>query len=423
MKPTIKEYPSGLRLIVEPMPSFKSVATSVFIIAGSRDESPKQWGLSHFVEHMLFKGTTTRSAQDIANTLSGLGVDYNAYTSTNATCYHTRGLGNNVDVCCDILSDMYFNLKFSDEDFKREADVICQEIAMRDDHPRLALSELAAETFYADTKYGHNIAGTTETVLAMTPDDIHDYIKTHYVAPKTIISFSGDITVEHAEKLVEKYFVPHFKGSAKPLEQPLTDHKINPSQQFVSKEKDTEQQNVAILFPIMNNNHDERWAMSFVNEIFSSDMSSRLFISVRDKLGLVYSISGGMSLADLGGYYYIYFSCTPKNTSKVLKTINEELKRLKGDGVTEAEVKKVKNIKLAEKLYQGESVEGVNQRNVRYLSEFNRIVPVEEYLENVNKIELADVNRIANKYLNYDNVIVAAVGKSLDKLKPFDFLS
>ena len=427
MKNVIKTYPCGLRVVIRPMPNFKSVATSIFVSVGSRDElagengKGGEFGLSHFVEHMLFKGTKTRSSREIANTLSGLGVDYNAWTGTNATCYHTKGLNSNLETCCDILSDMYFNLKFKDDDFARECEVIVQEIAMRDDHPRMCLGELCAETFFAGTQYGHNIAGTVESVRAFKPEDIYKYMYKHYTAPKTIICFAGDITVKQADEMIKKYFLPNFDKKEKPVLRDLKDHILMPPQSFVTKQKDTEQQNVAVMFPVMNNNHDDKYAVTFLHEILSGDMSSRLFESVRDRLGLVYSIGGGMSLTHLGGYYYIYFSCTPKHTDMVLRTIASEVEHIKQDGVSEEEIQKVKNIKHADRLFESENVESSNQRNGSLLLEFNDIQPVEDYLENINAVNAAQVKAAAEKYLNYKNATVAIVGNKV-KIKPFEIL-
>jgi predicted Zn-dependent peptidase len=421
MKNIIKTHPSGLRVVIRTMPNFKSVATSVYVAVGSRDELSNEFGLSHFVEHMLFKGTTTRTSEQITGELSGLGVDYNAYTSTSATCYHTRGLATNIDKCCDILSDMYFNLKFKEEDFRREAEVIVQEILMRDDHPRLALSELAAESFWAGTVYGHNIAGTVESVRSFKPEDIYAYMRKHYTAPNTIIAFAGDVTEKQADEMVTKYFMPKFTELANPNVRIKPESLHKPKQQFATKIKDTEQQNVALLFPACAQRDADRFPLIFLNEIFSSDMSSRLFTSVRERQGLVYSISGGLALYDIGGYYYIYFSCTPGNTEKVLTTIADEIKKLCADGVTNEEMQKVRNIKQTDRLFESENVEATNQRNVTLLAEFNEIETAEEYLRQVDAVTQDDVKNVANKYLNYDSAVLALVGKNV-KLEPFKVL-
>jgi len=421
MENIVKTYPCGLRMIVRTMPNFKSVATSVFVGVGSCDEEKDEQGLSHFVEHMMFKGTETREGEDIAQTLSSLGVEYNAYTSTNATCYHTRGLITNLDTCCDILSDMYFNMKFEDDEFYREAEVIIQEIAMRDDHPRSALSELCALTFFDGTPYGHSIAGTIKDVRSFKPADIYKYVKKHYTAPNTIIAFAGDISLAQAELMLKKYFLSKFKGKGKPILRVLEDKILFPKSQFVKRKKSIEQQNVAILFPACNSSNNDKYIFTYINEIISADMSSRLFLSVRDKMGLVYSISGGLHLTPIGGYYYIWFSCTPKNTEKVLKIIAEEIVRFKKEGATALEMQKVRNLKQSDRLFESENVEQINQRNVTWLSEFNNIETIEQYLAKVNKITENDVLTAAKKYLNYDNVIVAAVGPAI-KGKPFEIL-
>jgi predicted Zn-dependent peptidase len=423
MENIIKTYPSGLRLVVQPMPGFKSVATSIMVGAGSRDEEMNEHGLSHFVEHMLFKGTTTRTCAEIAETLSGLGVDYNAYTMVNVTCYYIRGLISNVETCCDILSDMYFNLKFKDEDFAREAEVIIQELASREDVPGIVAGELCARTFFAGTPYGHSVGGTVEDVKNFKPKDIYNYRAKHYIAPKTVISFAGNITVAKAEELVAKYFLSKFTSNAKPRKYALdANKKIVPPQNFVLKEKDIEQQNVMILFPVMNNFNEDKYKMTFVAEILSNgDMSSRLFVSVRDKLGLVYQIAGGCSLTHLGGYYYIFFSCTPENTEKALATIAEEIAKIKSGGVTEEEVAKIKNIKHSDTLFNSESTRIISDQNANLLSEFNEIQTDREYLEKINAVTAGDIKKAANKYLNFENAIVGIVGKDI-KVKPFSIL-
>ena len=422
MENIVKTYPCGLRVIVRNMPNFSSSCVSVFVAAGSRDEEENEFGISHFCEHMLFKGTETRTSEQISGTLSSLGVEYNAYTSTSATCYHTRGLKTNLDTCCDILSDMYFNLKIDEADFKREGEVIVQEIAMHEDNPRSALGELSALTFFDNTPYGHSIAGTVESVRGFSPKDIYNYIKKHYIAKKTIVAFAGDVTTEQADKMVKKYFLPGFSGGkTNPKVLTINNEHVLPPQQFVTKTKDIEQHNVAVLFPVRNNRHPDKYVLTFINEIFSSDMASRLFSSVRDKLGLVYTISGGITLTHIGGYYYIYFSCTPKNTEKVLHTIKQELDRLKKDGVTQDEVAKVKNMKLADRLFELENVEATNQRNAAQLAEFNEIETAEEYLAKINKVTRKDVARVVDNYLKFDNAIVAIVGNDIT-LEPFKLL-
>jgi len=411
MENIIKTFPCGLRMIVRPMPNFKSVATSVHVGVGSRNEEKHEWGLSHFTEHMLFKGTTTRTAEQIAQTLSSLGVQYNAYTSNTATCYHTKGLLTNLDDCCDVLSDMYFNLKFTDEDFKRETGVILQEISMYEDQPRHVLHALCSETFFAGTTYAHPILGTAKSVKSFKPSHVHGFIKKHYTASNTIISFAGDITATQAEAMVKKYWLSKFKDKAKPNLPVKTDKTLNPPSGIAKRKKKIAQHNAAVLFPVPNFFHGDKYALTFIDGIFSDDMSSRLFTSVREKLGLVYAISGGFDVTDIGGFYYIWFSCTPDKTQTVLKTINSEIANLKANGVTEDEVQKVKNVLRARRLFKAENVERTNQRNVTQLSTHGEIETDAQYLSKIDKIKAGDVMAMANKYLDMDKAIICVVGK------------
>ncbi|MCL2587450.1 MAG: insulinase family protein [Firmicutes bacterium] len=416
MKPIIKVYPSGMRLVVQPMPNFKSVSTNIFIAVGSRDEEDNEHGLSHFVEHMLFKGTTTRSAEDISSTLDGLGVDLNAYTSNDATCYWTKGIAVNTEQCVDVMSDMYFNTQFADEDFYKEAEVIVQEIHMRDDEPRSAMFDLARETFFTGTPLGHDIAGTVEDIRGYKPEDIYNYIKKHYIPSKTIVSFSGDITIEKASELAEKYFESKFEKQSKPkIKNTPEDSKVIPNRVFVTKVKDTEQHNMTLFFPIVNNVHPDRYIWAYIYEILAAGMSSRLFSSVREKLGLVYSISGGVALYDIGGYFYIWFSCTPNNTKKVLETIKSEIEKFKQEGPTQEEMSKVRNQRECQELFNAEQTHVVNARNATSLAEFNKIKSLEEYLSDINKVTINDVLRVSNQYLKYDNAVLAGVGREFAK--------
>ena len=404
-----------MRLVVHPMPNFKSVSTNVYITVGSRDEQDNEHGLSHFVEHMLFKGTTTRTAEDIAGTLDGLGVDLNAFTSNDATCYWTKGIAENTETCMDVLSDMYFNTKFADEDFYKEAEVIIQEIHMRDDNPRNAMFDLARETFFAGTPFGHDIGGTVEDIKSFKPADIYNYIKKHYIPSKTLLSFAGDISLEQAEALATKYFESRFKTKSEPkIKDTPEDLRVVPNKAFVKRTKDTEQHNMTIFFPIINNVHPDRYTWAYIYEILASGMSSRLFTSVREKLGLVYTISGGVALYDLGGYFYIWFSATPNNTKKVLQTIKSEIERFKREGPTEEEMSKVRNQRQCQELFNAEETQVMGTKNAASLAEFNKIKTTEEFLADLNAVTIADVKRVAGEFLNLGSTVIAGVGREFD---------
>ena len=411
MEPIIKTYPNGLRLVVNPMQNFKSVAFSMLVMVGSGDEQPQEYGLSHYCEHMLFKGTKQRSGQQIIDELSMLSVDYNAWTSEDATCYHTKGIADNLEQCVDIFSDMYFNSQFTREDFDKEGDVIVQEIAMHEDSPMSVLFDQLNTTYFRGTKYEHPVAGYAEAIKRYQPDDVYHYLKKHYIAPNTIIGFAGDISLARAEALVAKYFLPYFAQNQAAHKVRVNNTTLRPVAANVSKKKDTEQQHVALVFPACNQFDRDRHALKLLKLILGGDMSSRLFINVREKLGLVYSISAGVDLSDIGGYFVVLFSCTPKNTKKVIEVTKREIANLLANGVQEQELIKVRNFCHVQKLFQAEKTVAVNESNVTKLASLGEIMSAADELALIDGLTVADLNQVAQKYLNVDLMTTVVVGK------------
>lgn len=408
---SIKQYDNGLRLVVEHMPNYKSVVLSVEVTVGSGDELPNEQGLSHFCEHMLFKGTKRRTGQQIIDEFSMLSVDYNAWTSEAATCYHTKGIADNLEQCMDLLSDMYFNLQFTAEDFDKEGDVIVQEIAMHSDNPYSLLYDELNTAYFRGTKYEHPVAGFAKAIKKYQPDDIYNYIKKHYIAPNTIISLAGDITLARAEKLVQKYFLANFPKKAAQPKVHANVPAICPSATQVKKKKDTAQQHVALVFPACNQFDHDRYALRLLLLIFGGDMSSRLFINVREKLGLVYSIHASLELSDIGGYFDVVFSCTPKNTKKVIDIVLQEIQKLHEQGITAQELEKARNFRRVRRLFDSENTVAINTRNADELREYGAIKTTEEFFKILDALTVEDVNAVAKKYLVPSKMSTVVVGK------------
>jgi len=413
MDSIIKTYPNGLRLVVTPMANFKSVAFSMLIMAGSGDETSNEQGLSHFCEHMLFKGTKRRTGQQIIDEFSELGVNYNAWTSESATCYHTKAIAENVEACVDLFSDMYFNTKFEVDDFDKEGDVIVQEIAMHEDNPTSVMYDRLNQVYYKGTKYEHPVAGFASAIKKYQPKDIYNYLKKHYIAKNTIIGFAGDINLTRAEELIEKYFTPNFPLYEVPQEpkQRANVLPIKPVPTNLHVKKDTEQQHVALAMPVCNQYNQDRYALTLLSLLLGGDMSSRLFINVREKLGLVYSIHAELELCDIGGTLKIVFSCTPENTQKVINVINQEIQKLQSDGIVQEELNKYRNQWHLHRLFGSEITSSVNDHAVNVLAIHNRIISVEEELKNVDALQVADINQVIKKYLTTENIVSVIVGK------------
>ncbi len=411
METIIKTYPNGLRLVVTPMANFKSVAFSMLVMAGSGDETKAEEGLSHFCEHMLFKGTTKRTGQQIIEEFAHLGVQYNAWTSESATCYHTKAVAVNLESCLDLFSDMYFNLKFETEDFDKEGDVIVQEIAMHEDQPMSVMYDKMDSLFYKGTKYEHPVAGYAKVIKTYQPADIYQYVKKHYIAPNTILAFAGDITLARAEALVAKYYLPFMSTTPAKPKQRQNIPAIQPAPTMLPVKKDTEQQHVILTIPVCNQYSDDRYALNLFKLLFGGDMSSRLFISVREKLGLVYSIVTDMELSDIGGTFSVVFSCTPKNTQKVIEVVKQELDTALREGVSDVELTKYRNQWHLQRLFDSEVTGRVNARCVDQVATRNQVISYEDELKIVDALTVADVNAVIRKYLNKDKIITVIVGK------------
>ena len=411
MKTMIKTYPNGLRLVVTPMADFKSVAFSMLVMVGSGDETKNEEGLSHFCEHMLFKGTTRRTGQQIIEEFAHLGVQYNAWTSESATCYHTKAVAANLENCLDLFADMYFNLKFEPSDFDKEGDVIVQEIAMHEDQPVSVMYDRMNSLFYKGTKYEHPVAGSAKAIKAYQPDDIYRYVKKHYIAPNTILAFAGDITMERAEELVAKYYLPYMSTAKTQPKQRQNVPAIQPAAAVLPVKKDTEQQHVILSIPVCNQYSDDRYALALFGMLFGGDMSSRLFISVREKLGLVYSIASDMELSDIGGRFSIVFSCTPKNTKKVIDVVNQEIDKVLRDGINETELVKYRNQWYLQRLFDSEITNRVNGRFVEQVAARNQIINYDEEIKIINQLTVADINAVIKKYLCKDKILTVIVGK------------
>lgn len=406
---------NGLRLVITPMTGFKSVAFSIMIMAGSGDEAKDEQGLSHFCEHMLFKGTTNRTGQQIIDEFSRLGVSYNAWTSECATCYYTKSIAENLESCVDLYSDMYFNTKFEEDDFDKEGDVIVQEIAMHEDNPTSVMYDRLNQVFYRGTKYEHPVAGYADAIKKYKPEDIYKYIRKHYRPQNTIISFAGDITIERAQELVEKYFISRNQGQGVSVKVAPKQREnvpaINPAPTRLQVKKDTEQQHVALAIPACNQYHDDRYALSLFSLLFGGDMSSRLFINVREKLGLVYSIHAEVEFCDIGGNLKVIFSCTPQNTQKVIDVVCQEIQTLLQKGITAEELDKYRNQWHMQHLFGSEITNKVNGRASETVAIHNRVISIEEELKIIDSLTVDDINQVIKKYLSTDKIITVIVGK------------
>ncbi|WP_232421814.1 M16 family metallopeptidase [Nocardioides sp. Iso805N] len=337
--------PSGLRIVTEEMPGVRSAAVGVWVGVGSRDENASAGadnthGCSHFLEHLLFKGTAERTALDISVALDAVGGEFNAFTAKEYTCFHARVLDEDLELAVDIIGDMITSSLLADEDVEAERDVILDEIAMHDDDPDDVVHNLfAAQAWGADTPLGRGIAGTVESIEALTRDQIDAFYRAHYRPENIVISATGNLTHEVVVALAEQAFARNgfLSGTASPIPPrsgvPL---ELHPGE--VRATRPFEQVNVVLGMQGLWRDDDRRFALGVVNAALGGGTSSRLFQEVREHRGLAYSVYSFAGAHAESGVVGVAVGCLPNKVEEVLEVVREELRKVAAEGITAEEV-------------------------------------------------------------------------------------
>ena len=405
------QFESGLKLVISTSNAVRSVAIGVFVGAGVVTETPEQNGISHFIEHMVFKGTNMRSAYDIVREMDAIGAQINAATSKSYTCFYTTSLDTNAEKCIDVLADMYFNPTFDAEELERERKVVFEEIDECEDDPFDVCAEHASSEMLKGTPYEKTILGTKETLADMSSEDLKSYHNKFYVADNTVLSISGNITEEQAVALAKKYFESHFDGRRAVV--PAIDKAIA-HQSFESVDKHIEQAHIILTFPCFEYGDSRFSTVNLLTNVFCSEMSSRLFQSVREKLGLCYSIGGYPAAYKNNGYFVIYTSTNKKSVEKAVKAIREQVDILLADGITDEELSMGKE-KLKTALVLGqESTYSIMKAFGSRLIMTGTLLDIDKMIDDIDAISKADVNDVAHAIFDTQNVCATLVS---DKVK------
>lgn len=406
----IHTFSNGLKLALCPVGHTRSIAIGVFVGAGAANETKERNGIAHFTEHMLFKGTEKRSAFDIANEMESVGAMINAFTARHMTCYYTVSTDEHTERCMDVLSDIFFNATLLDEDVDKERNVILEEISRDEDDPEDVCTEGLATAFYGDSYMGRAILGTRENVQGFKAKDIKSFIDDFYVASNTIISISGHFDEDKIIALADEYFAKKFKAG-KDISQL---DKVDTYSALFTKNKDTEQANIAFAFPSYSFEHKKREVVSLLSNVFGGGMSSRLFQNVREKQGLAYEIYS-IASADLKvGSFSIFIGTNPKNSEKATLAIREEIDKLKKDGITEQEFNKGVQQLKSSLVLGAESTLALMRANGRNMVMQGKMFDIDERLDVINSLTLDDVRQAIDYIFNYENVSASYVGPSVD---------
>jgi predicted Zn-dependent peptidase len=332
--------PGGLRVITEQMPGVRSASIGVWVGVGSVDETIKQHGCSHFLEHLLFKGTTGRSAMDISATLDGVGGEFNAFTAKEYTCFHARVLDADVAMVIDVLGDMVTDSTLTPQDVEAERDVILDEIAMHEDDPDDVVHNLFAEQAWGNAPVGRNIAGTVASIGAMTRGQVLRFYRQHYRAPNMVVAVAGNVEHQAVVRAVETAFSRNgfLGGPELPVDVYARPHPRRVHPGVARLERPFEQANLVLGMQGLTRTDERRFVLGVLNAALGGGTSSRLFQEIREVRGLAYSVYSFASHHADAGLVGISVGCLPGKLEAVLDTVRSELAKIAADGITGLEL-------------------------------------------------------------------------------------
>ncbi len=332
--------PGGLRVVSEHVPGVRSVALGIWVGVGSRDERPSQHGCSHFLEHLLFKGTKRRDALEISSVMDAVGGEMNAFTAKEHTCYYARVLDVDLPLAVDVVSDLVTSSLVTSADVEVERGVILEEIAMHDDDPGDVVHDVLAGALFGDTPVGRNVIGTVDSITALSRRQVDGFYRSRYVLPQMVVAASGAVDHGTLLQLVQEAFGPLLTGPAEPAGlRPGTRTPASYSR-VVATPRDTEQANLVLGCAGLAYEDERRFALEVMSVALGGGMSSRLFQSVREERGLAYSVySYATSHADTG-LFGVYAGCAPAKVGEVLELVRAELSSVARKGVTDEEVRR-----------------------------------------------------------------------------------
>ena len=387
------KYDNGLRLIVQNIPFVRSIAAGVWVGTGSSMESKANNGISHYIEHVMFKGTDTMSAYDIAHAFESRGAAVNAFTSKEATCFYFKSIDSDAEKCFSTLGDLLFRSAFPKNELDSERNVVLEEINMEDDSPEDICYDLLATALYGDDPLGMPVLGTRENVGRFDKSEITKYIGEQYCAESIVIAFAGNIDALAADKMVRKYFLPFVNAK----KQKSIEKKAPLSVTTKTFIKDFKQTNLMLAFPSIPFGDSLSTVQAVLNVILGGCMGSRLFQNIREKKGLAYSVYSAPSRYVYNGSMNIALNINSQNTARVLEGVFEELDSLTTDGVSAAELDMAKAQLKSTMIFGQENVQAIMMSLGKSLLLAGEVFDIDEKLREVEAVTVDEVNKMAKE--------------------------
>jgi len=393
--------PSGLRIVTEEVPSVRSAAIGIWVNVGSRDETPAVAGASHFLEHLLFKGTTRRNALEISATIEAVGGEMNAFTSKEYTCFYARVIDTDLPMAIDVVSDLITSSIVSALDVDAERKVVLEEIAMRDDDPSDLVHDLYAETYYGDTQLGRPILGTTKSIKEMTRGSVFNYYKKKYLPQDLVVAVAGNIKHKRVVAMVEEALSRDnfldVKGS--PQIRPNTPVRTKPMQSFGLLTRKTEQAHMFYGMEGVARSDERRFAMGVLASALGGGMSSRLFQEIREKRGLAYSVYAYAQQFAGSGQIGFYAGCNPTKAIEVVEIIREVLADVAENGMSHEEIERAKGAVRGSLVLSQEDSGSRMSRIGKNEIVYGQVMGFDDILKAISRVNPTDVREIANEFL------------------------
>ncbi|ORB86455.1 peptidase M16 [Mycobacterium kansasii] len=391
--------PGGLRVVTEYLPSVRSASVGLWIGVGSRDEGTTVAGAAHFLEHLLFKSTPTRTAVDIAQAMDAVGGELNAFTAKEHTCYYAHVLDADLALAMDLVSDVVLNGRCAADDVELERDVVLEEIAMRDDDPEDALADLFLSALFGNHPVGRPVIGTVQSVSAMTRAQLQSFHVRRYTPERMVVAVAGNVDHDEVVALVREHFGPRLVRGRRPVAPRKGAGRVNGMPGLTLAERDAEQTHVSLGIRTPGRGWQHRWALSVLHTALGGGLSSRLFQEIREARGLAYSVYSALDIFADSGALSVYAACLPERFAEVMRVTASVLESVARDGITEAECR------IAKGSLRGGLVLGLEDSSSRMSrigrSELNygKHRSIEHTLQQIERVTVDEVNLVARRLL------------------------
>jgi predicted Zn-dependent peptidase len=401
------ELPNGLVVVTEKMPHVRSVAVGIWLGSGSRGESPARNGIAHFIEHMVFKGTERRTAEEIAQAMDSVGGMLDAFTAKEMTCFNAKVLDEHLPIALDVLSDLVLRPRFDDADIVKEKQVVLEEIKMDEDNPESVIHEMFTQNFWRGHPLGLPILGTPQTVPHFSRDALFDCFHSWYAPNNTVITAAGNL--EHA-RLVD-LVAGEFGGATRAAAAAARTAPRTHASVEQRNKQELEQVHIVLGVPSYPLAHERRYAASLLNIILGGGMSSRLFQNIRERQGLAYAIFSELSPYTDSGVLSVYAGTSRESAAQLIRSVVEEFRRIQQEAVSAEELRRAKDHLKGSMMLSLESTSARMSNLARQAMYFNRFVSLDEMLASIEIVTREEVLAIAQDFFEPGRLALTVLGK------------